>query len=252
MSIHPSRTPRRLGAAAFALLVAVACPVAADQVTLTPIKDNTLYERAGGTTSNGAGDYFFTGRTAESERRRGLLAFDVAGSIPAGSTINSVTLTLHMSKTHPPAVSSAVSLQRLTRNWGEGASNADHEEGSGAAALAGDATWSHAIFSTIPWTTQGGDFVATASGAVTVLDVGHYTWSSTPQLVSDVQGWLDVPANNFGWIIRAQEIADQLAKRFDSRTNPVVANRPRLTVDFTTPMTAATRKTWGQIKRAYR
>mgnify|MGYP003573010621 CR=1 FL=1 len=68
-------------------------------VTLNPIKDNTLYQDTSGGLSNGAGAHFFAGMTAAGAARRAVLAFDIAGSIPAGSTITSVALTLNMSKT---------------------------------------------------------------------------------------------------------------------------------------------------------
>src|SRR5258708_25683124 len=73
----------------------------ADIVNINPSKDNTLYEYvpADGDLSNAIGDPFFTGETAMGELRRGVLAFDIAGNVPAGSTITSVTLTLNMSRT---------------------------------------------------------------------------------------------------------------------------------------------------------
>src|SRR6266498_3799000 len=67
-------------------------PAAADTVTLGTSKDNTLYQSATGSLSNGAGSYFFVGRTDAAQIRRGVIAFNVAGSIPAGSTITSVML----------------------------------------------------------------------------------------------------------------------------------------------------------------
>ncbi len=42
------------------------------------------------------------------------------------------------------------------------------------------------------------------------------TWGSTAQLVSDVQGWVDNPATNAGWMIRGDEGTDETACRFDS------------------------------------
>src|SRR6266481_9542274 len=70
-------------------------------INITPSKDNTLYEYdpADGDTSNALGFHLFAGKTAMGELRRGVLAFDIAGSIPAGSTITGVTLSLNMSKT---------------------------------------------------------------------------------------------------------------------------------------------------------
>ena len=48
-------------------------PPPANSVTFTPAKDNTLYENLAGGLSNGAGQWFFAGRTANSLIRRGLL-----------------------------------------------------------------------------------------------------------------------------------------------------------------------------------
>lgn len=58
-------------------------------------------------------------------------------------------------------------------------------------------------------------------------------------MVSDVQDWLDNPANNFGWLIKGQESVGQTAKRFDSRENPTAANRPLLTIYYS-PASAVT------------
>jgi hypothetical protein len=66
----------------------VASPALADQVTVPPLKDNTIYGESNDL-SNGAGTSLFAGVTAMSAIRRALLAFDVAGTLPAGSTITS-------------------------------------------------------------------------------------------------------------------------------------------------------------------
>ena len=51
---------------------------------LGPIKDNTLYERYEDS-SSGAGAYLKAGIKCPDTRRRGVIAFDVAGGVPAGS-----------------------------------------------------------------------------------------------------------------------------------------------------------------------
>ncbi|HEY5625272.1 MAG TPA: DNRLRE domain-containing protein, partial [Dehalococcoidia bacterium] len=117
-------------------------------------KDNTLYENPLGDTSNGAGSYFFVGNTSGGEHRRAVIAFDISGSIPAGVTITNVSLQLRMSRTK--AGTEAVQLQRLLADWGEGTSNADGQEGGGASATAGDATWLHTSYDTALWGTAGG------------------------------------------------------------------------------------------------
>jgi len=70
-----------------------------DTVVLDASKDNTLYEQFEGSLSNGAGDYFFSGLTAQGAKRRGLLSFDIAGYVPEGAIITSVSLDLYMSMT---------------------------------------------------------------------------------------------------------------------------------------------------------
>jgi len=131
----------------------------ANIISITPSKDNTLYEYdpADGDTSNALGFHLFAGKTAMGELRRGVLAFDIAGSIPAGSTITGVTLSMNMSRT-PISVAYPVELHKLLADWGEGTSQAPGEEGDGAPATPNDATWRHRFFDTIFWAAQGGDF----------------------------------------------------------------------------------------------
>jgi len=126
-----------------------------------PSKDNTLYEYvpADGDLSNALGNHFFTGETAVGELRRGVLAFDITGNVPAGSTITSVTLTLNMSKT-PSNTARTVELHRLLADWGQGTSRASGEEGTGAPATPNDATWRHRFFDTIFGRRKAGTFSA--------------------------------------------------------------------------------------------
>lgn len=194
---------------------------------LTPTKDNTLYESTAGEVSNGAGAYFFVGNTGGSSARRGLLAFDLADKLPAGATILSATLQLHMSRTSGGPV--AIGLHRATAAWGEGTSSAAGNQGQGAAATAGDATWLHAFHDTTFWQTPGGDFVPTATVTTTVNDTGFYTWTS-PALVSELQQWLADSTTNHGWVLLGEEDASSTTKRFATRENNMAAHRPQLTI----------------------
>ncbi len=224
------RSPKIL----LALIVTIILPcttansVNAATISIMPSKDNTLYEfdPAEGDHSNGAGFHFFAGENGMGELRRGVLAFDVAGSIPPGSTITAVTLSMNMSMT--PAGALTVELHKLLADWGEGTSHAPMGEGDGAPATPNDATWRHRFFDTIFWTTQGGDFSAMVSASQSVGGIGQYTWSSA-QMVADVQSWLDNPASNFGWLVLGDESAIATAKRFDTRES---ASPPMLTIEF--------------------
>ena len=201
----------------------------AAMIVINPDKDNTLYEYdpAEGDQSNGAGFYFFAGETGMGELRRAVLAFDIAGAIPAGSTITAVTLSMNMSRT---ALNTArtIELHKLLADWGEGTSQAPMGEGDGAPATPNDATWRHRFFDTIFWTNEGGDFSATVSASQSVGMIGQYTWSSA-QMVTDVQSWLDDSGDNFGWLVLGDESTIATAKRFDSRES---ASAPVLTIQY--------------------
>ncbi|MEX0601221.1 MAG: DNRLRE domain-containing protein [Rhodothermales bacterium] len=210
---------------------------AQSQVTLNPSMDNTLYQESG-SKSNGAGSYLFVGRTrgtAGTESRRALIAFDVASSIPAGSTVDNVELDLKVSKS--PGGSTVFSIHRLTRSWGEGSSDAGAPGGQGTQAESGDATWTHAFFDTENWATAGGDYADDASATVSVGGDEWYA-ASSDGLVADVQAWVDDPEANFGWIFVGDELTSGSARRVDSGDNPDESVRPQLTVSYSTPTAA--------------
>ncbi len=212
---------------------------AAGALTLTfePKKDNTLYQSTTGNLSNGAGQHFFAGTTLSGAIRRGVMAFDVAQSIPPGTVLDSVVVVLHMSRTLSGPLQTG--LHRLVADWGEGISDADLEEGGGALSAPGDATWVHRFFDTQLWTTAGGDFDPLPSAATSVGGVGHYSWSS-PTLLSDVKSWVNNPASNFGWLVRGDEGSTSTSKRFDSSENLNPLVRPQLRVVFRDPTDAMT------------
>jgi hypothetical protein len=236
------------------ILLLVAAPAAlADSVTITTSRDNTLFEDEFGTLSNGAGQFLYAGKA---ERlRRGLLYFDVAAVVPAGSAIQSVTVTLYCSKAplggppNSPAVE--VSLHEALASWGEGTSNAGDPGGLGAPATAGDATWVHTVYPGSLWTTPGGDYDAAASATQTIAGVGYYSWSAAG-LVADVQGWLDNPAVNHGWFVVGHEHDAQRARRFDTRENFQTSQRPALEIVYETGQVAVTPAAWSAIKELFR
>lgn len=218
------------------VMAMVTAPASADEVQLTPDRDNTLYENRNGSLSNGSGDYIFAGTTANLRSRRALLRFDVAGVVPPGAVITGAQLSMNMSR----AISGEqpVSLHTVLADWGESTSNAGGEEGGGTVAAEGDATWIHTFSPSETWQNEGGDFNSDPSATTGVAGLGSYIWQSD-QLVADVQAWVDNPESNFGWIVIGNESISGTAKRFDSRENPVVENRPVLTLQFETGATFA-------------
>jgi len=226
---------------------AVSAGALADVANIGADRDNTLYQDPLGMTSNGLGESIFAGETAQGLVRRGLIHFNVAGAVPAGSTITGVTLSLNLSMTI--SFDETFGFYRSLKDWGEGTSVANLMGnvggGNGAPATTNDATWLFTFYPGQPWGTPGGssagaspDYVASPSSTTIVGNtLQFYTWPTTPALVADVQGWLDHPAADFGWFVIGGEEASGTAKRLDSKDNAVPENRPKLIVTFTPPAT---------------
>jgi hypothetical protein len=150
--------------------------------------------------------------------------------------IESVSLTLTLTQASSASLV-PLGLYRVTSAWGEAGSIAA-SPGQGVAAASGDATWNTRAFGSspaAPWAVSGGDYNSLASstsfiGGLTGAAPTSYTWASTPQLVADVQHWLDDPASNFGWIIIGSESSAGTARQFVSRENLVERYRPALTL----------------------
>lgn len=102
-----------------------------------------------------------------------------------------------------------------------------------ASTSSNDAAWVHRFFDTDTWGKMGSDFSQTVSASTSVGGAGNYSWGSTPQMVADVQEWLDEPSKNFGWIIRGVEGPNRTTKRFDSMENEDGSNHPVIIVEYT-------------------
>ncbi|MDX1625542.1 MAG: DNRLRE domain-containing protein [Wenzhouxiangellaceae bacterium] len=235
MSSFLSTRGRRIGLLLLAVSIAGASS-AGDVLVAGPDRDNTLYERVAGDVSNGAGSWLFVGRTgvnAGERLRRALLRFDVS-AIPPGATITSVELVVEVDRVPPGATAFIGGLHRMLADWGEAGSDAPGPEGGGAPAEPGDATWLHRFHDTVFWSTAGGDFEAVPSGTADFgPGTGTTTFASTAGLVSDVQGWVDAPATNHGWILVGEESNPLNARRIGSRENAVIP--PVLQVGFEPP-----------------
>jgi hypothetical protein len=224
---NPSRS------AAFAgllLLATLAGAAQAETLTLFAAKDSTLYQHVQGLVSNGKGDYLFTGRTNNTALiRRTVIAFDLS-AIPPGSEIQDATLSFLVTR---GTGSPQVQVHRLTTDWVEGQRNAGVQEGEGAAAVADDVTWIHTSYPDEFWNTPGGDFVAAISATATAGGLESTMSFASAGLRADVRRWVDNPAENYGWLLRATNESSRTAKRYASRTNPdFVDFLPRLDLTF--------------------
>lgn len=212
-----------------ALLACASGSASAAIVSLTPVADNTVLYDVDNERSNGADTGIFVGKTALERERRGVLRFDVA-SIPAGSVITNVTLTLRVTRTS--AGPEPVNVHRALTQWGEGTSDGSGQGGQGGAPTPGDCTWTYAQWPNVPWNTLGGDFSSTISATQQVVGVGSYTWNASG-LKSDVQGWVNGSFSNFGWFLLGNETAPITVKRFAARNYPTASFRPSLVVEYT-------------------
>lgn len=184
--------------------------------------DNTLYESATGAFSNALGESLFVGVTAQGSKRRALVKFDVAAFVPAGARVVAAEIDLQVTQSGALQPTN-VAGHRLLATWGEGTSYAlAGGGGQGAPSTAGDATWAHRFWPATSWSAVGGDFAATPSFVMSMPTFGAVTSPPSVSCVADVQSWLDQPAQNFGWLLKAETETAQAsrARRLDSRQSP--------------------------------
>jgi len=219
---------------AFGLLAARR--VAADTLTFQPVADTTLIGIAPDNNLGGAG-FFNAGAAGNGYLNRALLRFDLT-IIPTGSQILGVSLTMDVVR--EPAAdrqNSLFSLRQVFVPWGEGIQvpAESNSPGLGSLAAPGEATWNHRFAGGAPWTVPGGragtDFSTVLSSTAFVYGIGDpVQFESTPELIADLQHWVDNPGANFGWLMMTEsEDVRRTARGFASRESGF---GPTLTVEF--------------------
>lgn len=228
------QSPAFVATIAFGLLASHR--VAADTLTLQPIADTTLIAIAPDNNLGGAG-FFNVGTAGNGYLNRALLRFDLS-IIPSGSQILGVSLTMDVVR--EPAAdrqNSLFSLRRVFVPWGEGIQvpAESNSPGLGDLAAPGEATWNHRFAGGAPWTMPGGragtDFSTVLSSTAFVYGIGDpVEFESTPELIADLQQWVDNPAANFGWLMMTEsEDVRRTARGFASRESGF---GPTLTIEF--------------------
>ena len=225
------------------MLVHIACLTLTECVAATgnfiPAADTSLLEVS---PSNNLGGYFGmnSGTTQNGPRTRALLRFDLS-SLPTNTVVQSATLTVHVTQQPIDGYDfTAFGLHRMFRPWGEGDKIPVTQPGQGVPATAGEATWLHAFYPTNQWTEPGGqpgtDYSSIESSFEIIYDVAGspYIFPSTPELVDDVQAWINKPATNHGWMFRcADELPRFTARRFGTRED--ADNAPLLELKYLVP-----------------
>lgn len=209
----------------------------ADSVTLQPTADTTLIEVAPDNNLGGA-DFFNAGTAGvNGKRNRALMLFDLSGVIPIDAIITDVSLTLEVIR--QPATeldNSLFSLRRVFQSWAEGTQVPEGGPGLGAPAALGEATWNDRFASTVSWSQPGGlagvDFSAAQSALAASAGQGEQVvFESTPELISDVNLWLNQPGTNFGWMLVTE--SEEILKTARSFASHESGFGPMLTIQFT-------------------
>lgn len=174
------------------------------------------------------------GTTNASQKRRGLLKFDIAGSVPVGAIIDSVSLSLAIVGGNV-SNGSDFDLFASLKDWNEGTGSGNN----GVSADTSEVTWTSNMHMMSTWAAPGGqagtDYDNIASATATIAGLGSYSWKG---MEADVQAWLNNPASNFGWFLISQaEGTAGTARRFSSKEGPA-ASQPVLEVYYSIPSTS--------------
>jgi hypothetical protein len=180
---------------------------------------------------------------------RGLIKFDVASHIPAGSAIKAVHMRV-WATVQPPNdetdYNTLFNFHRLLVPWGEGTgTNTVLFPGAvGRPALDGESSWLMRQAPSNSWAIPGGaadiDYTNEVSATVFVsMEPGSQSdfpvLGASNRLIRDFQLWLDQPEQNFGLLMKAaDESARWTAKRFMTPESGV-DEYPRVEITYIPP-----------------
>lgn len=220
------------------ILLCSPSPAEADTVILYPVADTTLVEVAPDNSMGGA-DFFNAGTAGNGQRNRALFRYDFTSAIPAGSMITGGFLSMEVVRQpQMDQQNSVFSLRRMLQSWGEGTQAAEPgvSPGLGGPVMPGDANWLWRFADTVAWGAEGGmvgvDFSSQISSTAFVYGLGDAVeFENTPQILADLQYWLDNPGANFGWMmLNENERTRKTARSFASRESGF---GPALVIEFT-------------------
>jgi predicted phosphodiesterase len=151
-----------------------------------------------------------------------LISWDVS-SIPAGSVVRQVTLTVNVS--NPSG--GDYQLYDIKRSWSE------------SQATWNNATWNTACGSAGAKATT--DRGTTVLGTISARATGFSTVTLNASGIAVVQGWVNTPSTNLGFAIANTSTSDGLV--FASREATTASQRPRLSIGYDAPGTTTTTTT---------
>lgn len=159
------------------------------------------------------------GANAGRMRSRVLVRFDLGG-FPAGLQVE--TAFVRWEVTREPVVPPVArfGLHRVLVGWEEGRGTGGLP--GGEAALAGESTWGSKAYGTLNWSEPGMglgvDYQAIPDATEEVSGQGMYEFEVGAQGVATIQGWIEDPSRNHGWLLRTEdESVARSARRWGSR-----------------------------------
>jgi hypothetical protein len=204
-------------------------------VSLNAVAETSLFERNPDANLGGTSLVSGTGRIGDPSR--GLFRFDVS-SLPAGAIITHVEVQLYCTRRPDPdqlpgPAPSDFSLHRVFVGWGEGTGSI----ASGTNANPGEATWNSRLHGSTPWAAPGAligtEYATNPSASISVDQLGLYTWTSSAELLQDIETWRTDPASNFGFIlISSQENVEGTGRRFATKEASDGQAPPRLIITY--------------------
>jgi hypothetical protein len=196
-------------------------------------QDAVLYEISDGSLANSKGEYLFVGKDSEGDIKRSLLRVDLGDEIPLEATIDSAFLFISLNKTRNDE--QPIYSYQILKRWMEGSSNASANEGKGTSVTTGDPTWLHRVYPDTLWDQEGGDFGEDLLFQGTVDGTGTYSFKATSAFLELMTQWLRNETPNYGFILLGNEdVENGSSKRFTSHQFSGTANRPQLSVYFST------------------
>ena len=161
-----------------------------------------------------------------------LLYWDLS-SIPAGSTIESASITVYV-EDETDSATPGYDLYEMTQAWLEGTGNGS-ATGDGATwnTYDGDNAWPNGAGG-------AGDRGSTALANFAATSTGSYQVALNDAGETVLENWINTPVSNMGFMIHAGEEDNGLD--FTTKEGSTVANRPKLTIAYcsapTTPYIA--------------
>ncbi|QPQ35658.1 DNRLRE domain-containing protein [Lysinibacillus sp. JNUCC-52] len=203
--------------------------------TSANMEDTTI--RSAAPTQTGGNDFELgVGTAVGGNTVRSLLKFDLS-AVPSSTTIVSADLNLWFSSTNNNSPI-AINLHNLTSTWEEN-----------------QASWTYA--KTTPyttWKTAGGDFSSNKLG--TVKDIGTPPTSIADAMVNwkvplnVVQGWINNPSTNYGLLLKGDNEASQIYKKFASSEQSTLNKyKPQLVVTYKTTARLGLEDYWDYDSR---